>query len=42
METNVPGVYAIGDVVGRIKQIATAVGDGCVAAYKAQEYLEKQ
>ncbi|MHA1156138.1 MAG: NAD(P)/FAD-dependent oxidoreductase [Candidatus Heimdallarchaeota archaeon] len=42
METNIPGVYAIGDVCGRIKQIATAVGDGCVAAYKVQEYLEKQ
>ncbi len=41
METNIPGVYAIGDICGRIKQIATAVGDGCVAAYKVQEFLEK-
>ena len=41
METNVPGVYAIGDICGRIKQIATAVGDGCVSAYQAQNYLEK-
>lgn len=41
METNIPGVYAIGDVCGRIKQIATAVGDGCIAAYKVQDYLQK-
>ncbi|MFW9924803.1 MAG: NAD(P)/FAD-dependent oxidoreductase, partial [Candidatus Thorarchaeota archaeon] len=41
METNIPGVYAIGDVTGRIKQIATAVGDGCVAAYQVQNYLEE-
>ena len=41
METNIPGVYAIGDVCGRIKQIATAVGDGCISAYQVQSYLEK-
>lgn len=41
METNIPGVYAIGDVCGRIKQIATAVGDGCIAANKVQDFLEK-
>lgn len=41
METNVPGVYAIGDICGRVKQIATAIGDGCIAAYQAQNYLEK-
>ncbi|MHA1504559.1 MAG: NAD(P)/FAD-dependent oxidoreductase [Candidatus Heimdallarchaeota archaeon] len=42
METNIPGVYAIGDVCGRVKQIATAVGDGCIAAYQAQNYLEEK
>jgi thioredoxin reductase (NADPH) len=42
METNVPGVYAIGDVCGRVKQIATVVGDGCIAAYQVQNYLEEK
>jgi thioredoxin reductase (NADPH) len=42
METNVPGVYAAGDVCGRIRQIATAVGDGCVASYSIQDYLEEK
>ena len=41
METNIPGVYAAGDVCGRIKQIATAVGDGCTAAAYAQNYIEE-
>ena len=41
LETNIPGVYAAGDVCGRIKQIATAVGDGCIAATHAQNYVEE-
>ncbi|MCK5045765.1 MAG: FAD-dependent oxidoreductase [Candidatus Heimdallarchaeota archaeon] len=41
LETNIPGVYAAGDVCGRIKQIATAVGDGCIAATNAQNYVEQ-
>ncbi|NPE07467.1 MAG: FAD-dependent oxidoreductase [Asgard group archaeon] len=41
LETNIPGVYAAGDVCGRIKQIATAVGDGCIAATNAQSYVEQ-
>ncbi|NHJ86114.1 MAG: FAD-binding protein [Asgard group archaeon] len=40
LSTNIPGVFAAGDVCGRIRQIATAVGDGCTTAYSAQEYLE--
>jgi thioredoxin reductase (NADPH) len=33
METNIPGVYAAGDVRDkRYRQIATAVGDGTVAS----------
>jgi thioredoxin reductase (NADPH) len=42
LETNVPGVYAAGDVCGRIRQMATAVGDGCIAATNIQQYLEKE
>ncbi|MCG3252819.1 MAG: FAD-dependent oxidoreductase [Candidatus Heimdallarchaeota archaeon] len=41
LETNIRGVYAAGDVCGRIKQIATAVGDGCIAATNAQNYVEQ-
>ena len=38
--TNIPGVFAIGDVrTKRVRQIVTAVGDGAVAAHCAEEYL---
>jgi thioredoxin reductase (NADPH) len=41
METNIPGVYACGDVVGkRLRQISTAVGEGATAAFNAGKYLE--
>lgn len=41
MQTNVPGVFAIGDVrVTPLRQIATAVGDGAVAAVSAEHYVE--
>lgn len=39
-ETNVPGVYAIGDVrVKNMRQVATAVGDGATAAHDLEKYL---
>jgi thioredoxin reductase (NADPH) len=39
--TSMPGVFAAGDVRKKIlKQIATAVGDGAVAAIMAEKYLE--
>jgi len=34
-ETNIPGVYAAGDVTGGVFQIGTAVGDGITAAVNA-------
>jgi thioredoxin reductase (NADPH) len=41
MQTNVPGVFAIGDVRDTpLRQIATAVGDGAVAAVSAEHYIE--
>jgi thioredoxin reductase len=41
-ETNVPGIYAAGDVTDRpFKQAITGVSDGCVAAYSAFEYIDK-
>lgn len=39
METNLPGVYAIGDCTGKPYQYAKAVGEGNVAAHSAIEYL---
>jgi thioredoxin reductase (NADPH) len=41
METNIHGVFAAGDVRGNVRQIATAIGDGCTAAYSAQDYLQE-
>lgn len=38
--TNVPGVYAAGDVQDwRYRQIATSVGDGCRAAMEVEKYI---
>lgn len=40
METNVEGVYAVGDVNNTpLKQISTAVGDGSIAGQQIYEYL---
>lgn len=40
MTTSVPGVFAAGDVRTKsLKQIATAVGDGAVAAVAAEKYI---
>lgn len=41
--TSMPGVFAAGDVRKKIlKQIATAVGDGAVAAIMAEKYLMEE
>ena len=41
METSVKGIYAIGDCRNTpLLQVATAVGDGAIAAFKAEEYIE--
>jgi len=38
--TNVPGVFAVGDVrTKQLRQVVTAVSDGAVAAFMAEEYL---
>jgi thioredoxin reductase (NADPH) len=40
METNVPGVYAVGDIrPNRLRQCVTAVADGAVAAMQAEKYI---
>ncbi|MDO4816770.1 MAG: NAD(P)/FAD-dependent oxidoreductase [Bacillota bacterium] len=40
MKTNVPGVFAAGDCTGAPYQIAKAVGEGCIAALSACEYIK--
>lgn len=42
MRTNVPGVYAAGDVTGGVRQIVTAVGQGATAALAIFEDLAKR
>lgn len=40
METNLSGVWAVGDVRDKfLKQVATAVGDGAVAGYGVEKYI---
>lgn len=42
MRTNIPGVYAIGDVREKeYRQITTAVADGTIAALEAEKYIKK-
>ncbi len=42
METSVRGVYAAGDVRSKpLRQIVTAVSDGAIAAFSANQYIEE-
>lgn len=43
METALEGVYAAGDIRDKyLRQVATAVGDGAIAATNAERYIEEQ
>jgi thioredoxin reductase (NADPH) len=43
MATNVPGVFAAGEIMDPVyRQIATSVGQGCAAAMSAERWLEEQ
>lgn len=40
MACSIPGIFAAGDIRSKqLRQISTAVGDGALAAYSAQQYL---
>lgn len=41
-ETNMPGMYAAGDITGPPYQMAKAVGEGCVAGMEAANYARNQ
>ncbi len=42
LETNIPGVYAAGDVRRKnLRQVVTACADGAIAVYQAQQFLER-
>lgn len=41
MKTNIPGVYAAGDVRAKsLRQVVTATADGAIAAVQAEKYIE--
>jgi thioredoxin reductase (NADPH) len=40
-ETNVPGIYAAGDICGPPWQVAKSIGEGCVAGLEAAAYAKK-
>ncbi len=41
-KTNIDGLYAAGDCTGGFKQVATAVGQGALAAGKITEYVRRE
>jgi len=43
MATSISGIFAAGDVRSKLlRQISTAVGDGSLASFAAEKYLEGQ
>jgi thioredoxin reductase (NADPH) len=40
-QTNIPGIFAAGDICGPPWQVAKAVGEGCVAGLNAADYAKK-
>jgi len=43
MKTNIPGVFAAGDVREKsLRQVVTASGDGAIAAVIAEKYIDEK
>jgi len=42
MQTNIPGVFAAGDITGNVRQIVTAAGEGAIAGLNAYKYIRAQ
>ncbi len=43
METNIPGIFAAGDIRDKyLRQVITAASDGATAAYSAELYINRQ
>lgn len=43
MKTNIPGVFAAGDVREKsLRQVVTAAGDGAIAAVNAEKYIDEK
>jgi len=41
-QTNIPGVYAAGDITGGVNQLVVACGEGAVAAVNAYTHIKKE
>jgi thioredoxin reductase (NADPH) len=42
MHTNIPGIYAAGDIVHKtLRQVVTAASDGAIAAFSAEKWIEE-
>ena len=39
--TSVPGIFAAGDITGKLKRIAWAIGEGALAAFSVYKWLKK-
>lgn len=42
MATNVPGIYAAGDITGNLKQIVVAAAQGSIAEYNTNKFLRQK
>ncbi|EHP86934.1 F420-dependent thioredoxin reductase [Methanotorris formicicus] len=40
-KTNIDGIYACGDVTGRVMQVSKAVGEGAIAMVNATKYIQR-
>ena len=42
MGTDIPGVYAAGDITGNLKKIVVAAAQGSIAEYNASKFLREK